>query len=104
MSKAEDRRVYATDVQTLRSAIVEAGKGVKLTKEVPDGNTVQLNEPFTILAFTWPAKLVATMSDEGGATAIAFRVSNFGFGPIQSGHVRKKLEHITAALAQYEKK
>ncbi|HEY5625217.1 MAG TPA: hypothetical protein VIT93_01880 [Dehalococcoidia bacterium] len=102
MSTVEDRRAYSVDAETLRAAIIEAGKGVRLTKEATVANVVQINEPFNFLRFTWPAKLVASFSDEEGGVAIDFKVSNFGFGPIQGGHVKKVLAHVTSALAQYE--
>ena len=103
MSSTEDRRVYSSDAETLRAAIIEAGRGIRLTKEkAVDANTVQVSETFNLLRFTWPAKLVASLSDEEGSVAIDYMVSNFGFGPVQSGHVKKVLAHVTSALAQYE--
>ena len=103
MSTVEDRREYSADAESLRAAIIEAGKGIGLTKERVDGNTVQMSEPFNFLRFTWPAKLVAALGDEDGGIAIDYKVSNFGLGPIQGGHVKKALAHITSALAQFEK-
>ncbi len=103
MSSTEDRRVYSSDAGTLQAAIVEAGKGIGLTQEKVEGNTVQVSEPFSFLRFTWPAKIVATLSDEQGGVAVDFRVSNFFFGPVQSGHVKKVLAQVTSALAQHER-
>ena len=103
MSSVEDHRVYSSDAETLRAAIIEAGKGVRLTKETAAPNAVQISEPFNLLRFTWPAKLVASLSDEEGGVAVSYKVSNFGFGPVQSGHVKKVLAHVTSALAQYER-
>jgi hypothetical protein len=103
MSSAEVQRTYSTDAATLRAAIIEAASAVRLTKVKPDTAAVEISEPFRLLAFTWPAKLVATFSDVEGGVTVHYKASNFGFGPIQSGHIRKKLEHVTTALAQYER-
>ena len=48
--------------------------------------------------FAWPAKvtLTAAPTDAGACATIA--VSNFGLGPIQSGHVGKHLRRFLVAL------
>ncbi len=68
-----------------------------------EGNTVEISEPLNPLRFTYPAKLVAILSDWEGGVTVNYRVSNFGFGPVQSRYVKKALAHVTAALAQCER-
>jgi hypothetical protein len=61
-----------------------------------------MGEPFRLFSFRWPARLRAIVRSDGTGSVVDYDVSNFGFGPMQSAHVRKVLGNVTAELASLE--
>lgn len=52
----------------------------------------------TALRFTFPVQVIANFHDENGSTRVILNGSNFGFGPIQSRHVKSQLQGLTRLI------
>jgi hypothetical protein len=48
--------------------------------------------------FTNPATVSITLADAGGATRVTLSASNFGFGPMQSSHVREQAQRLRGQI------
>jgi len=104
MSSATDSRSYALDPPAFGDALVVAGQAIGLREKSRSDSVIAMGEPFSLLSFRWPATVTASLKPSGGQTSVNYTVNNFGFGPIQSAHVRKLLQKLTAALADREAK
>lgn len=103
MSKVTERRTYRGDTATVREALLRAGDeaGLKASAVAPEGAVV-MGESFSLLSFSWPAKVTAALSSDGANTAVDYTVSNFGFGPLQANKVKGVLAKVTSALSSLE--
>ena len=102
MSSATDTRSYTLEPAALADALVAAGPSLKLRQKGRSDNLVTMGEGFKLLGFSWPATITATITPSAGKTSVEYRASNFGFGPVQTGHCKKLIEKVIAALADKE--
>ncbi len=49
-------------------------------------------------SFTFPVQIVVNFQDENGTTRVILNGSNFGFGPIQSRHVKSQLQDLARLI------
>lgn len=63
------------------------------------GNTIEcLETGVGASGFTNPATVVVSFEATGGSTRAVLNASNFGFGPIQSGHVKKQANSLAQRI------
>jgi hypothetical protein len=102
MSRASAIRRYPARADRFFAEATRAGatNGWRPLQQTPD--TLVLGEPLRLLSFTWPGKITITCHSEASAVTANFTVTNFGFGPIQTRHVHRLLEHLLAELSRME--
>ena len=91
------------------AAVLEAFKLVRLhavpvkvstpsSSNYPRNQEMKALEDFNVFSFSWPITAKVQLSPQEQGTSIEISCSNFGLGPIQSGHCKKKAEQLRDAI------
>lgn len=102
MASYSETRTYNLDPKALGDAIASAATAAGLREKSRTDTELVAGEAFSLLKFSWPAKIVATLKPDGARATVDYKVSNFGFGPINTGHCKSVLKKVTDALAANE--
>jgi len=87
MSSHQDSQSFDCDFETAAQACRFALNAMQMLVKGDTGQSFQANEKARF-GFANPAKLEVSLSASGDKTKIAVNSSNFGFGPMQGGHVK----------------
>jgi hypothetical protein len=100
MSRHEDSFQIPLPPEQAKSLCAEAIASLGLPVTADLGHGFACAESFQI-GFTWPATVQVLINyGDAGMSRITVNASNFGFGPIQSSHVRNKVIGLRQRIEQ----
>lgn len=100
MSRHEESFQISLAPEQAKPLIAEAIKSVGLPITSDLGHGFVSTEPFQF-GFSWPATIQILINyGDAGTSRITVNASNFGFGPIQSNHVKEKVFVLRQRIEQ----
>ena len=94
MSKYQVDAVLPHSVNDVATACQEAVAQLGLSILDQSDSGLTCKEEIQLTSFNNPAKVEVTWRQDGNKTKLTFNGSNFGLGPIQSGHVKGVIGNI----------
>lgn len=99
MSSHREELILQMPLEVSMTACERAMNGPRWHITARDSTTLHCAElRQTAFGFTFPVQVIANFHDENGSTRVILNGSNFGFGPIQSRHVKSQLQGLTRLI------
>ncbi len=100
MSRHEESFQIPWSPENAKQLCVQAITSLGLPITADLGHGIVSTESFQ-LGFTWPATMQVLLNyGDGGMSRVTINASNFGFGPIQSSHVKGKVRLLRERIEQ----
>jgi hypothetical protein len=95
MSKHREEFVVSQPPETVAAFCRESIEAMAWRCLEQSESRIVCKEPFQFISFHWPAKIevLLTLADDA-ATNTELRGSIFGFGPIQSRHLKGRMQEL----------
>lgn len=98
MGSATDSFLVQATQTDISQAFRYAAKEMRLLVK-KDSNSAFVGAERQGLGFSWAAKIEASIKTGAGGQRISLKASNFGIGPVQSGHCKAVLETFRSIVS-----